>query len=161
MKQFDLLVQQVRGLTKAVQAMQQQPQVSVQLERASSEFQNLTTERATWASHPILPGKGKQKVESPPSDHDSTLRESLPPFHQKTLETHSREDLLDQRFWEMNRWIEELRHAPTAYGEDICTDPPFSQMIMQKPIPPNVKLPQFESYDGPRTRSTTWRPSRP
>ena len=48
----------------------------------------------------------------------------------------------------MNRRIEELRHAPPAYGEDICTDPPFSQMIMQEPIPPNFKLPQFESYDG-------------
>ena len=48
----------------------------------------------------------------------------------------------------MNRRIEELHHAPSAYGEDICTDPPFSQMIMQEPIPPNFKLPQFESYDG-------------
>ena len=48
----------------------------------------------------------------------------------------------------MNRRIEELRHTPPAYGEDICTDPPFSQMIMQEPIPPNFKLPQFESYDG-------------
>ena len=48
----------------------------------------------------------------------------------------------------MNRWIEELRRAPTAYGEDICADPPFSQMIMQEPIPPNFKLPQFKSYDG-------------
>ena len=48
----------------------------------------------------------------------------------------------------MTRQIEELHHAPTAYGEDICTDPPFSQMIMQEPIPPNFKLPQFESYDG-------------
>ena len=48
----------------------------------------------------------------------------------------------------MNRWIEELHRAPTAYGEDICTDPPSSQMIMQEPILPNFKLPQFESYDG-------------
>ena len=48
----------------------------------------------------------------------------------------------------MNRQIEELRHAPLTYGEDICTDPPFSQMIMQEPIPLNFKLPQFESYDG-------------
>ena len=48
----------------------------------------------------------------------------------------------------MNRQIEELRHAPLAYGEDICTDPPFSQMIMQELIPPNFKLPQFESYEG-------------
>ena len=48
----------------------------------------------------------------------------------------------------MNRRIEELRHAPPAYGEDICTDPSFSQMIMQESIPPNFKLPQFESYDG-------------
>ena len=48
----------------------------------------------------------------------------------------------------MNRWIKELRHAPPTYGEDICTDPPFSQMIMQELIPPNFKLPQFESYNG-------------
>ena len=48
----------------------------------------------------------------------------------------------------MNRWIEELRHAPPAYGEDICTDPPFSQKIMQELIPSNFKLPQFESYEG-------------
>ena len=48
----------------------------------------------------------------------------------------------------MNRRIEELCHASTAYGEDICTDHPFSQMIMQEPIPPNFKLSQFESYDG-------------
>ena len=48
----------------------------------------------------------------------------------------------------MNRWIEELCHTPPAYGEDICTDPPFSQMIMQESIPPNFKFPQFESYDG-------------
>ena len=92
MEQFDLLVQQVRSLTEAVQAMQQQPQqlqASVRLERASSEFQNLATERATWASRPVFSGKGKQKTESPPSDHDSTLGESLPPFHQKTLETRS------------------------------------------------------------------------
>ena len=47
----------------------------------------------------------------------------------------------------MNRRIEGLCHAPTAYGEDIYTVPPFSQMIMQKPIPSNFKLPQFESYD--------------
>ena len=47
----------------------------------------------------------------------------------------------------MNRRIEELHHAPTAYGEYICTDPPFSQMIMQEPILPNFKLSQFESYD--------------
>ena len=48
----------------------------------------------------------------------------------------------------MNRRIEKLHHAPPAYGEDICTDPSFSQMIMQEPIPPNFKLSQFESYDG-------------
>ena len=44
MEQFNLLVQQVRGLTEIVQAMQQQqqqqPQASVRLERASPEFQN-------------------------------------------------------------------------------------------------------------------------
>ena len=98
MEQFDLLVQQVRGLTEVVQAMQQQPQASVRLERASSEFQNPTIGWTTWSSHPVFPGKGKQKAESPPSDHDSTFGESLPSFHQKTLETRSREELLDQRF---------------------------------------------------------------
>ena len=98
MEQFDLLVQQVRGLTEAVQAMQQQPQASVRLERASPEFQNLTTGRAIWASRPVFPRKEKQKAESPPSDHDSTPGESLPPLHQKTLEARNREDLLDQRF---------------------------------------------------------------
>ena len=36
---------------------------------------------------------------------------------------------------------------PLLYGEDICTDPPFSQMIMQESILSNFKLPQFESYD--------------
>ena len=131
-----------------MQQQQQLLQASVQLERASSEFQNSAIGWTTWASRPVFPEKGNPRVESPQSDHDSTPRGSLPPFCQKTFETHSREDLLDQRFWEMNRWIEELRHAPTAYGEDICTDPPFSQMIMQEPIPSNFKLPQFESYDG-------------
>ena len=87
-------------------------------------------------------------MESPLSDHDSTPGGSLPPFCQKTLETRSREDLLDQRFQEINWQIKELRHAPPTYGEDICTDPPFSQMIMQESIPPNFKLLQFESYDG-------------
>ena len=48
----------------------------------------------------------------------------------------------------MNRQIEELCHTPPTYDEDICTDPPFSQMIMQELMPPNFKLPQFESYDG-------------
>ena len=48
----------------------------------------------------------------------------------------------------MNRRIEELCHALSAYSEDICTDPLFAQMIIQEPIPPNFKLPQFESYDG-------------
>ena len=103
MEQFDLLVQQVRGLTEVVQAMQQQPQASVRLERVSSEFQNSMIGRATWASRPVFPEKGKQKAESPPSDHDSTPGESLPLFHQKTLETRSREDLLDRRFQEMNQ----------------------------------------------------------
>ena len=120
----------------------------MRLERASSEFQNLTIGWATWASHPVFPRKENQKAESPPSDHDSTPRESLPPLHQKTLEARNREDLLDQRFQEMNRRIEELCCALTTYSEDIYTDPPFSQMIMQEPIPPNFKLPQFESYDG-------------
>ena len=62
MEQFDLLIQQVRGLTEAVQAMQQQlqqPQASVRLERASSEFQNPMTGRDTWASRPIFPKKEK------------------------------------------------------------------------------------------------------
>ena len=48
----------------------------------------------------------------------------------------------------MNRQIEELRHAPPTYGENICADPLFSQKIMQEPISSNFKLPQFESYDG-------------
>ena len=48
----------------------------------------------------------------------------------------------------MDQRIEELCRTPTAYGEDIYTDPPFSQMIMQESIPPNFKLSQFESYDG-------------
>ena len=87
-------------------------------------------------------------MESPQSDHDSTPEGSLPPLYQKTLETHSREDLLDRRLQKMNWRIEELRHALPTYGEDICTDLSFSQMIMQEPIPPNFKLPQFESYDG-------------
>ena len=47
----------------------------------------------------------------------------------------------------MNRRIEELRHAPLTYGEDIYTDLPFSQRIMQESIPSNFKLPQFESHD--------------
>ena len=100
MEQFDLLVQQVRGLPEAVQAMQQQQQAqaSVRLERASSEFQNPTIGRATWASRPVFPRKGKQKAKSPPSDHNFTPGGSLPPFHQKTLETRSQEDLPDQRF---------------------------------------------------------------
>ena len=119
----------------------------MRLERASSEFQNSAVGRATWASRPIFSEKGNPRVESAQSDHDSTPGGSLPSFYQKILETRSREDLLDQRFREINRWIEELRHAPTAYGEDICTDPPFSQMIMQEPIPSNFKLPQFDSYD--------------
>ena len=99
-EQFDLLAQQVRGLTEAVQAIQQQqqPQASVRLERASPELQNSVVGWATWASRPIFPEKGKQKVENPPFDHDSTFRGSLPLFYQKTLETCSREDLLDQRF---------------------------------------------------------------
>ena len=91
-----------------MQEQPQQPQASVRLERASLEFQNLTIGRATWASRPVFPEKEKQKVESPPFDHDSNLGESLPPFHQKTLETHSQEDLLDQRFRKMNQQIEEL-----------------------------------------------------
>ena len=84
MEQFDLLVQQVRGLTEAVQAMQQQPQqpqASVRLERASSEFQNPMIGWATWASRLIFPEKEKQKAESPLSDHDSTPGGSLPPFY--------------------------------------------------------------------------------
>ena len=86
--------------------------------------------QATWASRPIFPGKTNLMVESPQSDHNSTPGGSLPPFCPKTLETRSREDFLDRRLQEMNRRIEELCHAPPAYGEDICTDPPFSQMIM-------------------------------
>ena len=97
---------------------------------------------------PCLPWKGEAEGGEPSIRSRFYPGGSLPPFYQKTLETRSREDLLDQRFQEMNRQIEELRNAPTAYGEDICTDPPFSQMIMQEPIPPNFKLPQFESYDG-------------
>ena len=78
MEQFDLLVQQVRGLTEAVQAMQQQqqqqqPQASVRLERASSEFQNPVVGQATWASRPVFPGKGKQRAESPLSDRKSVV----------------------------------------------------------------------------------------
>ena len=115
-EQFDLLVQQVRGLTKAVQAMQQQqqPQASVRLERMSSKFQNPTVGWAIWASRPVFLGKTNPRVESPQSDHDSTPGGSLPPFCPKTLETHSREDFLDRRLQEINRWIEELRHAPPA-----------------------------------------------
>ena len=48
----------------------------------------------------------------------------------------------------MGRRIEELRHTPSSRGNDICTDPPFSQKIMQEQVPPNFKLPHFESYDG-------------
>ena len=61
MEQFDLLIQQVRDLTEAVKPMQQQqqPQASVQLERASSEFQNPTIGQPTWASHPVFPEKEK------------------------------------------------------------------------------------------------------
>ena len=105
MEQFDLLVQQVRGLTEAVQAMQQQqqqPQVSVRLERASSELQDPTVGWATWASHPVFPDKGNLRVESLRSDHNFTPGGSLPPLYQKTLETRSREDLLDRRLQEMN-----------------------------------------------------------
>ena len=87
-------------------------------------------------------------MESPLSDHDSTSGGSLPPFCQKTLKIRDREDLLDQRFQEMNQQIEELCHAPPAYGEGICTNPPFSQKIMQELTPPNFKLSKFESYDG-------------
>ena len=78
MEQFDLLVQQVRGLTEVVQAMQQQPQASVQLERASSEFQDPAVGWATWASRPVFPRKGNPRVESPQSDHDSTPGGFLP-----------------------------------------------------------------------------------
>ena len=47
-EQFDLLAQQVGGLTEAVQAMQQQqPQASVRLERVSPKHQNPTAGRAT------------------------------------------------------------------------------------------------------------------
>ena len=105
-------------------------------------------ERPTWASRPVFPEKGKQRVESPLSDHYSTPKRSLPPFCQKTLEIHNREDLLDQKLQEMNWRIEVLCHAPPTYGEDIYTDPPFSQKIMQELIPSNFKLSQFESYDG-------------
>ena len=113
----------------------------MRLERASSEFQDPAVGWATWASHHVFPRKGNLRVESPQSDHDSTLGGSLPPLYQKTLKTCSREDLLDRILQEMNRQIEELCHVPPAYGEDIYTDPPFSQMIMQKPISPNFKLP--------------------
>ena len=102
----------------------------MRLGRASSEFQNLVVGRATWASRPVFPEKTNPRMESPQSDHDSTPGGYLPPFRLKTLETRSREDFLDRRLQEMNQRIEELRHAPPPYGEDICTDPPFSQMIM-------------------------------
>ena len=61
MEQFDLLVQQVRGLTEAVQAMQQQQQLqaSVRLERASSKFQNPAIGWPTWANRPVFPEKEK------------------------------------------------------------------------------------------------------
>ena len=48
----------------------------------------------------------------------------------------------------MSRWIEELHHNPSSHSNDVCADLPFSQKIMQEPVPPNFKLPQFESYDG-------------
>ena len=63
MEQFDQLVQQVRGLTEAVQAMQQQqqqPQASVRMERASLEFQNPAIGWATWASPLSSPEKGSR-----------------------------------------------------------------------------------------------------
>ena len=50
----------------------------------------------------------------------------------------SRDELTDRRA---------LPYSP-AYSEDIFTDPPFSQKIMQESIPSNFKLSQFESYDG-------------
>ena len=81
-------------------------------------------------------------MENPQSDHDFTPGGSLPPFYQKTLETRSREDLLNQRLQEINRRIEELHHTPPAYGEDICTDPPFSQMIMQELVVIQVVCPR-------------------
>ena len=69
-------------------------------------------------------------MERPQSDHDSTPGGSLPLLYRKTLETRSREDLLDRRLQEMNQRIKELHHAPPDYGKDICTDPPFSQMTI-------------------------------
>ncbi|KAG1347441.1 hypothetical protein COCNU_06G012700 [Cocos nucifera] len=147
-EQFNLLVQQVCGLAEAMQAMHRQTPALVRPAQDSLEPRGSIWKRPTWATRPLIPEKEKQRIEGSCSDHDSIQGKASHPFHQKTLKINDREDLLDQRLLEMNQRIEELRHTPSSHGNNICTDLPFSQRIIQEPIPPNFKLPQFESYDG-------------
>ena len=146
-EQFNQLIQHVRGLTEAVQAvLHQQVPVPARPARDSPKSDDPVQERPAWAARPPIPGLERRRRESPRSDHGSTKGEASRPSHQKALEIRDREDLLGQRLSEMNRRIEELR--PPSRGDDVCADPPFSQKIMQEPVPPTFELPQLESYDG-------------
>ena len=150
-ERFDLLAQQVRDLTEAVQAVQathSRGPAPTRPARGSPEPGNPVQERPMWATQPPALGREGQPAKSPCSDRGSTQGEALHLFREKTLGIKDREDFLDQRLMEMGRRIEELRHTPSSRGNDICTDPPFSQKIMQEQVPPNFKLPHFESYDG-------------
>ncbi|EHA8590261.1 hypothetical protein COCNU_scaffold016490G000050 [Cocos nucifera] len=145
--QFNLLIQQVSGLTEMMQAMSQPPAVTLP-KNPPSGCRKSGPRKSTRTSVPVAPEKEKQRAEDSCSNHRSPLEETFPICSQKPSKTCNQNDALDHKIREMDRRIEELSHVAPAHLDDVRTDPPFSLRIMQEPVPPNFELPQFESYNG-------------